>query len=280
MIKTISAFLLLICFTAAAQPTAVDITKEPHHHLAFENMFVKVFKVDIPLGQSTLMHRHDRGYLGVSLSDTDFTNAKAGAQPAEAHSKIGDVKFTPGGFAHEVKVTGGQPFRNLTVELVGPSTAVHACTESCVIPVPCSGICASVQQIVAANEWSVTSIMLPPGAAYPEHTHLATFLVMAVSDLNLKEKVKDGPEREIKKQSGETGWYNTVVHTITNTGSEPARYVVLEFRGRPAGIGSESMGNPDKKARTTVTTIRTTEIQNLRNTEEMSKQRNIWDQII
>jgi hypothetical protein len=37
-----------------------------------------------------------------------------------------------------------------------------------------------------------------------------------------------------------------VVHSLTNPGPTPSRVVVIEFRGRPAGEGSESMGNPDK----------------------------------
>jgi hypothetical protein len=38
-----------------------------------------------------------------------------------------------------------------------------------------------------------------------------------------------------------------VVHTVNNSGKATAKTIVLEFRGRPAGEGSESMGPQSKE---------------------------------
>ncbi|MCU1332117.1 MAG: hypothetical protein JWM08_1109, partial [Candidatus Angelobacter sp.] len=45
---------------------------------------------------------------------------------------------------------------------------------------------------------------------------------------------------------GEQTWNNPAVHTVTNSGKSTAKVVVLEFRGRPAGEGSESMAPQSK----------------------------------
>jgi hypothetical protein len=58
-------------------------------------------------------------------------------------------------------------------------------------------------------------------------------------------KKQDQAETTVHYKTGEVTWNNPVVHTVTNTGKTTARTVVLEFRGRPAGEGSESMGPKD-----------------------------------
>src|SRR5713101_4623654 len=79
---------------------AVALTSEPHHHFAFENEYVKVFKVEVPSHEATLLHQHDRDYLYITLGDAEVTSAIPGKP--EAHLKLtdGSVGFSRGGFAH------------------------------------------------------------------------------------------------------------------------------------------------------------------------------------
>jgi quercetin dioxygenase-like cupin family protein len=227
----------------------VEITAEPHHHLALENMFVRVFAVEVAPGESTLMHHHGHDYLSVSIGDAQVLNAKQGAQPVTANFNDGDTRFTPAGLVHAVTNSGTTPFRNSTIELLGPTTNQKACTESCAIPVPCDSAdkaaCVSVTKLITADQWSVTLINLPAGAKYPQHTHLANYLVIPLVDSDASVQNQDQPATTVHYKANEVRWNNPVVHTITNTGKTPARTVVLEFRGRPAGEGSESPGPKD-----------------------------------
>jgi quercetin dioxygenase-like cupin family protein len=240
--------MIVFAFAALAQQAQapVEITSEPHHHLALENMFVRAFAVSVNPGESTLVHRHGRDYLSISVGDAQITNAKEGAQPVPVTFKDGDTRFTPAGLVHAITNTGSKPFNNLTIELLGPTTNQKACTESCAIPVPCSSAnksaCVSVTKLMTADQWSVTLVDLPPGAKYPQHTHLANFLVVPLSDADLTMKNQDQPDVPVHSKMNQATWNNPVVHTITNSGKTTARSVVLEFRGRPAGEGSESMG--------------------------------------
>jgi quercetin dioxygenase-like cupin family protein len=243
--------IIVFAFAALAQQAQapVEITAEPHHHPALENMFVRVFAVTVNPGDSTLMHRHGRDYLSVAVGDAQITNAKEGAQPVPVTFKDGDTRFTPAGLVHAITNTGSKPFNNSTIELLGPTTNQKACTESCSIPVPCDSAdksaCVTVTKLITADQWSVTLINVPPGAKYPQHTHLANFLVVPLNDADLTRKNQDQPEVTSHSTANHVTWNNPVVHTITNTGKTSARSVVLEFRGRPAGEGSESMGPKD-----------------------------------
>lgn len=252
-IVTLFSVLALTALTAWTQQAQapVEITSEPSHHLVFENMFVRVFAVSVDPGKSTLMHRHGRDYLGVTLGDSQITNTKQGAQPAQVTLKDGDTRFTPAGLVHAITNTASAPFHNRTIELLQPTTNQKACTESCEIPVPCDSAdktkCVTVTKLITADQWSVTQITLPPGAKYPQHTHLANFLSIPLTDADVTMKNQDQPEATRHSKTGEIAWNNPVVHTVTNSGKTTAKTIVLEFRGRPAGEGSESMGPQSKE---------------------------------
>lgn len=243
---TAVAFLALSAF---AQQQPVDVSSEPHHHKVIDNLFVRAYAVQIDPQQATLMHRHSHDYLSVSLGDAAATATKEGGQPTPVKFKDGDVRFS-GPLVHEVTDAAPTPFRNITIELLQPTTNQKNCTESCSIAVPCDSAdkskCVSVEKVMTADQWSVTRITIPPGALYPKHTHLANFLVIPLTDSDVKVSVQDGPETEAHDKAGEVRWNNPLIHSVRNAGSAPARVVVLEFRGRPAGEGSESMGPQQK----------------------------------
>jgi quercetin dioxygenase-like cupin family protein len=102
-----------------------------------------------------------------------------------------------------------------------------------------------VVKLFTADQWSVTLVTLPAGAKYPQHTHLANFLNVPLADADITAKNQDQPETVVHNKTGEVTWNNPVVHVVTNTGKTTAKVVVLEFRGRPAGEGSESLGPKD-----------------------------------
>ncbi len=250
-IVTLFTILGLTAWTQQAQ-APVEITSEPSHHLVLENMFVRVFAVTVDPGQSTLMHHHGHDYLGLTLGDSQITNTKQGAQPAQVTFKDGDIRFTPAGLVHAITNNGSAPFHNRTIELLQPTTNQKACTESCEIPIQCDSAdktkCVSVTKLITADQWSVTLINLPPGAKYQQHTHLANFLTIPLTDADVTMKNQDQAEAAVHSKTGELTWNNPVVHTVTNSGTTTAKTIVLEFRGRPAGEGSESMGPNSKDA--------------------------------
>jgi quercetin dioxygenase-like cupin family protein len=211
----------------------VEITSEPSHHLVFENAFLRVFDVSVAPKATTLVHRHNNDYVFVTLGDADITNAKVGAAPVKALLKDGDTRFTAGGFAHAAINNADTPFRNITIEILAPATNEHNCTEGCSLPCNAAdkALCPTVQRLFSADQWTVTSVTLPPGGKLAEHTHFAHHLAVAVSDLHLRTKNQDQPEKELSAKVGEVLWINPVIHTVTNTGTKPARFITLELRG-------------------------------------------------
>src|SRR6266436_2668806 len=115
------SLLLLFAFSINAQaPAAVPIPKEPHHHLVFENSYVRVFRVSIPAHDATLLHQHDVPYIYVALGPADVINAVQGKPEAHLVMADGQVGYSRGGFAHIARTDAGSSFNNVTIELLHP----------------------------------------------------------------------------------------------------------------------------------------------------------------
>jgi hypothetical protein len=113
--------LLLLTFSLNAQaPVAVPIPKEPHHHLVFENSYVRVFRVSVPAHSATLLHQHDVPYLYAALGPADVINAVQGKPEVHVVMADGQLGYSRGGFAHIARTDAGLVFNNVTIELLKP----------------------------------------------------------------------------------------------------------------------------------------------------------------
>ncbi|PYP87041.1 MAG: hypothetical protein DMG65_17690 [Candidatus Angelobacter sp. Gp1-AA117] len=238
-LKAVKAALLLTAFLAAAQEqTAVEITNEPGHHLVISNAFIRAFDVIVPPKATTLVHRHNYDYVFVTLGDSDITNSRVGAQPVKLQLKDGEVRYTLGGFAHSATNNLDRPFHNTTIELLTKTTNESACTGSCTVEVACKSAdksaCPQVQRLLSADQWTVTTLTLPPSATYEQHSHAGSHLSVAVTDLDIRVISQNGQETAVHQKVGDLVWHDPVVHSIRNVGTKPAKIVSLEFKGTAA----------------------------------------------
>jgi hypothetical protein len=235
MLKPFSMAFLLLAFVAMAQQSGqVEITAEPNHHQVFVNDYVRIFDVSAPPKASTLVHWHRYDYAFVTLGDADLINARLGQQPTPLVLKNGDVRFTPGGFAHFITNQSSNLFRNITIELLKSSTNVKSCTSSCSVAVPCATTnklaCPTKDTLITSDQWTLSRVVLPPSAALEKHRHTTPHLVVAVSKMNLVQELEDGSSKEMNGQPGTLNWVDPVVHSVVNKGSAAAQLVTLEFK--------------------------------------------------
>jgi len=251
MRKSRVAGLLFLATAALAQhQQSVEITSEPSHHQVFQNEYVRVFDVTVAPHATTLVHRHNYDYLFVTLGDSDVVSVRPGEKPVALKLKDGEVRFTPGNFAHAAINQSDLPFHNITIELLKPSTNVKTCTYSCdsggciaSIPrtpgdnSPLPG-CPSTTRLISADQWTVSLVGLPPNATLKRASGGPTLLV-AVSKLDLvvavpKQKLaeqSDGGVGPFKRASGGFDWIPAGRQEMMHNGtSEAAQFVTLEFK--------------------------------------------------
>jgi hypothetical protein len=120
---------ILVLTGSVLAQTVVPITSEPDHHLVISNEYVRVFKVEVPPKADTLYHQHDYDYLYVAIGDADVTSTRLHEKPVEVRLKDGEVELSRAPFAHKATNNSEQPFRNVTIEVLG-GTGDSVCVNS------------------------------------------------------------------------------------------------------------------------------------------------------
>jgi hypothetical protein len=224
-----SALLCLILLTAQAVAPEVEITNEPHHHFTFENKSVRVFNVEIPSHDETLMHWHRHDYFSITLGGAEILNAVKDKPPVTLKFPDGDVRFASATFAHVVRTTSPAPFRNVTIEILEDEALRNSTAkwdEDRGLDVLTNG---TKQILFVKDGIRVSEVELQPGGAAPMH-HTGPHLLIAVSDLALHSAVEGQAPGPVRLKSGEVRWTpGGFSHTLTNTGHNPAKFVTLEF---------------------------------------------------
>jgi quercetin dioxygenase-like cupin family protein len=229
------AVLLMLLFAVplmAQNPAEVEITAEPHHHLALQNDYVRVFKVEVGPGDQTLMHRHHHDYMFVILGPAEVENDVAGKSPVKLSLQDGETKFTEGNFAHIAKnLSGKTPFRNVTIELLQDEKARQSplpWEEERALHVLRGG---TEEVMFVKDNVRVSEVELQRSGVLARHHHKTPHLIVAVTDLTLRNDVVGKPATNIILKSGDIKWIpSAITHTLTNVGENQAKWIVLEFQ--------------------------------------------------
>jgi oxalate decarboxylase/phosphoglucose isomerase-like protein (cupin superfamily) len=230
--KSLVLSLFLIALFSAQSAPEVEIAAEPHHHPVFENSAVRVFKVDVPPHSETLMHWHRHDYIYVMLGSNEVVNAVQGKDPVTVKLQEGETRFSPAPYAHIARNISDQPLRNLTIEILNDAKLRQSAAkwdEERGLDILQGG---TKQVLFVKDGIRATEFELQPGGVAPMHHHAGPHLLVAVSDLDLREKYLTHvhPLDLGRLKSGDIRWLpRGYSHTITNTGSLPARFVTLGF---------------------------------------------------
>jgi hypothetical protein len=190
----------LQALASEAEKQIVPLDQEPHYRLLLQNDFIRVYTVMVAPQDATLTHRHDLPYLAVSLGPANLANLVVGKPAARMILQDGQVIYTEGGFAHQVRTDSGLPFHDITVELVKPQgTARNLCEQ--IVPGPL-GRCPQRTETAASKKRSaeaadddipyfetdgarVDAINVAMGKDYVEESPKQNGLLIALSNANL-----------------------------------------------------------------------------------------------
>jgi hypothetical protein len=229
-------FCILTTLLAATQASApgVEITNEPHHHLTFENKSVRVFNVQVDPNTETLTHWHRHDYISITLAPAEISNTVKDKPAVTVKFSEGETRFTPATFAHFVRDIGPEPFRNVTIELL-EDEALRAATskwdEDRGLTVLNNG---TKEILFVKDDVRATEFELQPGGAVPMHHHAGPHLLVAVTDLDLRDDIQGNKGMQglmpTHFKTGDSKWFlGNYSHALTNIGAKPAKFVTLEF---------------------------------------------------
>lgn len=224
--KSRYALIVLVLATAfAAQSPEVEITSEPSHHLALENPYVRVFKVEVAPHASTLVHWHRHDYMFVTLGATQIENNVKDKPPVTLKLQDGETRFSQAPFAHAARNLADTPFRNVTIELLKNDDSKWDPDRG--LSVLHGG---TIDILFVKDGARASEVDLQPGGIIPEHTHKGPHLVVAVTDLDLEGTAPGKPTTHLQLKRGDIKWFEGgITHTVTNVGKQEAKLITLEF---------------------------------------------------
>src|SRR4029450_55211 len=87
---------LFLVATVASVVAQVPLSKEPRHHMTFENPQLRILDVNIPPGDKSLDHRHDLDIATVSRPAGTNARIQPGSHPADERLSrpLGDATIT------------------------------------------------------------------------------------------------------------------------------------------------------------------------------------------
>ncbi|MSU66859.1 MAG: hypothetical protein EXS38_12345 [Opitutus sp.] len=123
--RSLTLLSLVALASAVAAEAPVPVVKEPRHQTTFENEYLRVIDVKIPVGDVTLYHVHDLPSVVVYLAKaTNRTVTFGETTPASRSVSPGESRYVPYDekpLTHQVTNPGPALFHVLDIELLKPA---------------------------------------------------------------------------------------------------------------------------------------------------------------
>jgi len=224
----IALFVLSISASVRAQshpPAVVEITDEPHHVLVLSNERVRVFRLKLAPHEVTLPHRHQNFYAYVSLLPATIGNEVHGRQPVITQLDAGDLHTSKGGFNLAERNESSELAVVIVIEVLKSNGAgFSAPMKSFHYHEAAFG---ELFETSAARGYVMT---VAAGGRIEEHTENYDRLLIAVSDLHLRETSAGQDASELIMKAGDVRWaVRGSTHAVTNVGTVPATFITLEL---------------------------------------------------
>jgi quercetin dioxygenase-like cupin family protein len=99
---------------------------EPHHHIRYENQYLRVLDVTLEPGESSLLHTHSLDVVYLTLADAVARQQMQGGDwEPETTFRVGEASFadaskTP--LTHRLKNVGNTTFHTINIEFCPSDT--------------------------------------------------------------------------------------------------------------------------------------------------------------
>jgi hypothetical protein len=217
--------------------------QEPHHHLALQNEYVKVFKVEVSPGDSIVLHRHDQDTVAIAIGEQLVTVGIPGKPDVHQKNADAQVRLQRGGYMHSTRVDGDTPYHTVAVELLHPQTGFHnVCAEILPgQPLNCPDTAAKAsaayksQPLIESSETTVQLVHVLPHQSMNHPGFTAAYdgprLVVVLDPLTISIKTSQELEKELK--SGDFRWFDTgqiSTSVLQNKTDKDSRFLEISFQ--------------------------------------------------
>jgi len=230
-------FVILVSLAATVcgqNQSTMPVEQEPHHHQIFQNARTRVFLVELAPGEEMPMHLHERGYIGVMLTNAQLTITTVGKPPVKAHVAAGTIgRYVPAPLIHSAINDSPAPVRSLDIELAEPQGATkpskqppsHYCNPGS------KTACVDEKYLFCTDKVCVSDVTMGEDAITMKHSHATDHMIVALTDYRLSDNVEGKGTNVRVQQSGSVEYIPAgITHQLTNISQHPVRFLVMVFR--------------------------------------------------
>lgn len=230
--RRVAAAVLLLCAASVGQSgTPIPDDQVPQRKAILNNDKVQVSLLDIPPGDATPMHKHDKDMVTVFVDGGKTESTFFGKAPTADKMEVGEVRFRNEGFAHSTKNEGERPFRAVIAEFAEPQGKLKKVGTKSKTCAPDSKVCVEEKQLFCTEKVCVENVSMAPGASSIKHSHATDHLIVAISDFELTDEVEGKGTVIRKHKSGEVEYLPAgITHRLTNNGKQSAQFAVIVWR--------------------------------------------------
>ena len=202
------------------QESPVELQNEPHHHLKFENKYVRVWDTLIPAHEATLWHIHSHNNVVLTLGDASVRVETVGVDPTESQPKLGDVGFRKAPYTHRTMSVGATPFHNMAIEILALPHGQENPVEE------------GRKPLIDNEQVRIYRISLAPGESTGMQTDLLPGLLVAMTSGDLESMENDKAEtNSISLAAADVQWRDgTITRSIKNAGKSRFEAVDIELK--------------------------------------------------
>jgi quercetin dioxygenase-like cupin family protein len=209
----------------AKAPLARD---EPRHHVLLQNEFVRIIRVVIPPGQSTLYHEHNFDYGVLFVNGTkvhvDTVAAPQGTPGNTVTKQFIFITYAGKHFVHRVHNADDAAINHqLAFEIIPPNPIGFALSDRSAVP---------QYKLEMDNERiRVWRLQLAPGEVTAQITQKAPGIRFVLSGERFLETHSEGQVREFKIRPGDYAWLpGAASRSISNVGATPLELLEVELK--------------------------------------------------
>jgi mannose-6-phosphate isomerase-like protein (cupin superfamily) len=205
---------LALFLATADQSSGVPVSEEPRQKVVFANEYVRVIDAALPVGDTTLFHRHDRDNVPVVITGaTTRTRVIAGAT-SETTLVTGGVWFAKAAYTHQTANIGTTPLRFIDAEIL--ARWLHSDGDGDRAPI------AGEMLVLENDQVRISRVSLRPGESVTAHAHTSPLLHVEVSG---------GSISGTARAPGAFAWLDArSSHSIENTGDRSYDAVIIEWK--------------------------------------------------
>jgi hypothetical protein len=227
------AMLLWLVAAPALQRTPISADEVTLRHEIYRDARATVFLLDIPPGQATMLHRHDKDLLTVFVSGGRTSASFNGAAAVDDAFAPGDVRFRSAGFTHSTENIGTDDFLAVIFEFVdaqGPKVkSLEAATHVCA-PGDQEG-CVDRKPLFCTDRFCIDDLTMAPHSVMEEGATSRDRILVAVSDYTLADVAAGRADVVHARHSGEVERVPAAsARRWTNGTLASARVIVVSLR--------------------------------------------------